>query len=101
MRIRNINPAFGDPVIFDSVEEMQSELIKLGYMPDDGLREGRDYEQTTLCGKEAIDYARDHGRMLSKLNDPLEWERVQDVTPDEAEQMLRDNLPDDHIYLDV
>ena len=42
--IKNINENFGDPVLFDTVEEMAAELEKLGYMPDDGLVEGRDYE---------------------------------------------------------
>lgn len=42
--IKNINEDFGDPVLFSTVEEMAAELEKLGYMPDDGLVEGRDYE---------------------------------------------------------
>ena len=42
--IKNINEDFGDPILFDTVEEMAAELEKLGYMPDDGLVEGRDYE---------------------------------------------------------
>lgn len=42
--IRNINENFGDPVEFETVEEMAAELEKLGYMPEDGLVEGRDYE---------------------------------------------------------
>ena len=42
--IKNINENFGDPILFDTVEEMVAELEKLGYMPEDGLVEGRDYE---------------------------------------------------------
>ncbi|MBR5705771.1 MAG: hypothetical protein IKX21_07375 [Deltaproteobacteria bacterium] len=42
--IRNINENFGDPVLFDTIEEMAAELEKLGYLPEDGLVEGRDYE---------------------------------------------------------
>ena len=43
MTIRNINPELGDPVEFDSVEEMVAAVESLGYMPEDGLKEGRDY----------------------------------------------------------
>ena len=43
MTIRNINPELGDPVEFDSVEEMVAAVENLGYMPEDGLKEGRDY----------------------------------------------------------
>ena len=48
--IRNINTEFGDSVEFESVEEMEQAIRELEsmnggeWMPEDGLREGRDYE---------------------------------------------------------
>lgn len=57
----------------------------------------RDYPPY-IEGQEAIDMARRLGVLLSKYADPTEGER-DDVTPDEAEQMIRENLPEDHIYL--
>ena len=43
--IRNINDEFGDPVEFESVEEMEQAIQEMGYtIPEDGLKEGRDYE---------------------------------------------------------
>ena len=44
MLVRNINTAFGDSIEFDSLEEMQEAIEELGYMPEDGLKEGRDFE---------------------------------------------------------
>lgn len=50
MAIRNINPELGDNVIFESVEEMEQAIRELEsknggeWMPEDGLKEGRDYE---------------------------------------------------------
>ena len=44
--IRNINDRYGDPVTFASVEEMAAAIRECGYeIPEDGLREGRDYEE--------------------------------------------------------
>lgn len=44
--IRNINSAFGDSVEFLSVDEMEQAILNCGYnIPEDGLREGRDYEE--------------------------------------------------------
>ena len=49
--IRNINEAYGDPELFESVEAMEQAVSELdehmpgeGYWPEDGLVEGRDYE---------------------------------------------------------
>lgn len=49
--IRNINEAYGDPELFESVEAMEEAIHELdelnpgeGYWPSDGLIEGRDYE---------------------------------------------------------
>lgn len=42
--IVNINPAFGDSVKFDGVEDMTECVNNLGYLPEDGLKEGRDYD---------------------------------------------------------
>ena len=45
---KNINKNFGDPVTFDSLEEMADAIKKCGYeLPADGLVEGRDYEIVT------------------------------------------------------
>ena len=50
MRIRNINPKFGDCIEFNSIEEMTSTLDAChnknepSWIPLDGLKEGRDYE---------------------------------------------------------
>ena len=44
MRIKNINECWGDPVSFDSVEEMAAAITNCGMeLPEDGLVEGRDY----------------------------------------------------------
>ena len=44
--IRNINDSYGDPITFASVEEMADAIRECGYeIPEDGLREGRDYEE--------------------------------------------------------
>ena len=43
--IRNINDRFGDAVEFYSVDEMKTAIENSGYeLPEDGLKEGRDYE---------------------------------------------------------
>lgn len=49
MRIRNINEYYGEDVEFDSVEEMEEALKNLfgdgvDHNPDEGLKEGVDYE---------------------------------------------------------
>ena len=50
MKIRNINPEFGDCVEFDSIDEMIQALKEceqydgIPWIPEDGLKEGRDYE---------------------------------------------------------
>lgn len=45
MTIKNINAAFGDLIEFDSVTDMADAIRACGYqVPDDGLKEGRDYE---------------------------------------------------------
>lgn len=56
MAIRNINSAFGDPIIFDTVEEMVEALDELGYMPEDGIVEGVDYEEIFDGYVEGVDY---------------------------------------------
>jgi hypothetical protein len=43
--IKNINEFYGDSVSFENVEEMASCIRDCGYdLPEDGLKEGRDYE---------------------------------------------------------
>jgi len=50
--IRNINESFGESITFETVEGMEAGIRELdrinkgeGYaIPEDGLREGRDYE---------------------------------------------------------
>lgn len=43
--IRNINDAYGDAVEFETVEEMKQAIEEMGYtIPEDGLKESRDYE---------------------------------------------------------
>lgn len=43
--VRNINSAYGDPVVFETVEAMAGTIRDCGYeLPEDGLQEGRDYE---------------------------------------------------------
>lgn len=64
MAIRNINPELGDNVIFESVEEMEQAIRELEsknggeWMPEDGLKEGRDYEALPVA-----DTVRIAGRM--------------------------------------
>ena len=43
-----------------------------------------------LSGREAIEYAREHGTTLNKYADPTEDAR-DDLTPDEAEDVLRED----------
>ena len=49
--VRCINEALGDPIVFDSLSEMEQAVAQLcdastgeSYMPEDGLVEGRDFE---------------------------------------------------------
>jgi len=56
---------------------------------------------TRLTGEDAIEYAEYHGFYLSKKADSVEEERIDDITSDEADQMTRDNLPSENIYLDI
>lgn len=43
--IRSINENYGDPIEMESVEEMAEIIKQCGYeLPEDGLKEGRDYE---------------------------------------------------------
>jgi hypothetical protein len=45
MTVRNINEKFGDQIEFDSVDEMGNAIKQCGYsLPEDGLKEGRDFE---------------------------------------------------------
>lgn len=53
--VRCINEALGDPVVFDSLSEMEQAVAQLcdastgeSYMPEDGLVEGRDFEYMTM-----------------------------------------------------
>lgn len=49
MSIRNVNPAYGDAVVMRSPAEMARLIQKCGYsLPDDGLKEGRDYEELSV-----------------------------------------------------
>jgi hypothetical protein len=46
--VKNINPEFGDPVEFGSIEEMAAAIRACGYtLPEDGLRINRDYTIST------------------------------------------------------
>ena len=49
-----------------------------------------------MTGEEAIEYAKENSALLIKLADPLEGFR-DDVTPEEAEEMLGENLPSEYI----
>ena len=49
--VRCINDSLGDPVVFESLEEMERAVAQLcdastgeEYMPEGGLQEGRDFE---------------------------------------------------------
>ncbi len=43
--IKNINDFYGEWLDFDDVEEMETCIKECGYdLPEDGLKEGRDYE---------------------------------------------------------
>lgn len=47
-KIKNINDSFGEPIEFNSIEEMEQAILASGYeLPQDGLREDRDYEIIT------------------------------------------------------
>jgi len=42
---RNINENYGDQISFNNLDEMAAAIEACGYeLPEDGLREGRDYE---------------------------------------------------------
>lgn len=56
--VRNINEALGDPVVFESLQAMEAEVVRLGYMPEDGLVEGRDYEEASEEDVDLLAYAR-------------------------------------------
>ena len=56
--VKNVNEALGDPVVFESLEAMQAEVERLGYMPEDGLQEGRDYEEASEEDVDLLAYAR-------------------------------------------
>ena len=55
--VRNINEDFGDPVVSLSLEAFEAEIEELGYMPEDGLQEGRDYEYVTAEEEDLLVYA--------------------------------------------
>jgi len=58
MKIKNINENFGEPVEFETVEEMAAAIQASGYeLPADGLLDGRDYCETV--SKKLIDYLLD------------------------------------------
>lgn len=43
--IRNINDEFGDPTTYDTVDEFAQAILDCEFeLPEDGLKEGRDYE---------------------------------------------------------
>ena len=49
MSIRNINPAYGDAIVMRNPAEMARLIQKCGYdLPEDGLKEGRDYEELSI-----------------------------------------------------
>ena len=56
--VRCINETLGDPIVFESLEAMQAEIERLGYMPEDGLQEGRDYEEASEEDVDLLAYAR-------------------------------------------
>lgn len=49
--VRNINPSFGEAVIFDNLDAMTVALANINggenWLPEDGLKEGRDFEYVT------------------------------------------------------
>lgn len=50
-KIRNINDSWGEPCTFDSTEEMEAAILECGpdfRLPEDGLREGRDYDEVVV-----------------------------------------------------
>lgn len=55
--VRNVNENFGDPVVSLSLEAFEAEIEELGYMPEDGLQEGRDYEYVTAEDEDLLVYA--------------------------------------------
>ena len=55
--VRNVNDNFGDPVVSLSLEAFEAEIEELGYMPEDGLQEGRDYEYVTAEDEDLLVYA--------------------------------------------
>lgn len=42
--IRNINSSLGEPVVFDTVDEMAAAVLACGFELSGGLREDEDYE---------------------------------------------------------
>ena len=88
--IRNINDCFGDRVEFDDIREFADCILLSGYeLPEEGLKEGIDYEYTDntendssssriyrLVNGQGID---NDGRlyvMLYANNNPLCWHRI-------------------------
>jgi hypothetical protein len=48
--IKNLNASYGEPIIFNNIEEMAAAIRDCGYeLPDSGLMEGIDYEQVKTC----------------------------------------------------
>lgn len=59
-KIRNINESFGESIEFDSIEEMEASIESMGYMPEDGLKGGRDYETVAKVTEiQFFDYTRE------------------------------------------
>jgi hypothetical protein len=51
--IQNINAAYGMSVSFGTVEQMEAHIRACGYsIPEDGLVEGRDYEDVEKVRRE-------------------------------------------------
>ena len=91
-KIVNINDKWGDPIEFDSVEEMEDAIRKSGYdIPEGGLKVGVDYEEILESNSEVM-YA-------DVINGKF------DMTRDDLIQQIKDNPyftnPEDICFVDT
>lgn len=85
--VKNINPCFGDSCEFDSVQDMSAAIAELGYMPEDGLKQGRDYEFVTSYNLTSLtDGVWNDVETFDTLDDAAAFIRYEDPADDDGEE---------------
>ena len=102
MNIRSINKSFGSEVIFDSIDELADAIRNSSYdLPEDGLKEDRDYEVVDTVTTE-YDFGWNYAEFLSgEISDIEEQDDLTCDIPNDDYLSMRESgieKPDERKY---